>query len=229
MHKRRRVEAADFAEIFLGVAAVIGDRGVDPLVTRCRQERHKRSEAIAKDGNFPDALRKPGDSINRVLDVPDAGVPVILLIKPVLPVGVGGYVEVDLRLLTPEQVGGGREEPLGRQFIACRPDVGVNPKQFLKNDHGGCWQLGRPRDVGPEFSVRFDVDLILNAGRERKAATAQSDDAVRFDDPEPDRSAKMAFLRTNDDHHSPVFVDDTVETLSHVAYNHRDIVSAMRA
>ena len=44
-----------------------------------------------------------------------------------------------------------------------------------------------------------------------------------------DRSAKMAFLRTNDDHHSFVLADDTVDTLNHVAYNHRDIDSAMRA
>ncbi len=44
-----------------------------------------------------------------------------------------------------------------------------------------------------------------------------------------DRSAKMAFLRTNDDHHALVLADDTVDTLNHVAYNHRDIDSVMRA
>jgi hypothetical protein len=58
-------------------------------------------------------------------------------LETVLPSGFGRYVKINSSLLTPEEVWRDRDEPLGCQFIAGRPDVGVNAKQFLENDYRG--------------------------------------------------------------------------------------------
>ena len=57
MHQQRRIKPIDLAQIFLSVAAVIGDRGVD-AVAHGRQEGHQPAEAIAEDGNLAGALRE---------------------------------------------------------------------------------------------------------------------------------------------------------------------------
>jgi len=44
-----------------------------------------------------------------------------------------------------------------------------------------------------------------------------------------DRSAAMAFLRTNDDHHSIVLAKATCDTLNHVAFNHECWEDVMKA
>ena len=70
-------------------------------------------------------------------DIPRARIAIIRRVKPqtVLPVSFRPYVEIDVRLLPPEQVRRDRNESLLCQLIAGRSDVGVNAKQFLENDH----------------------------------------------------------------------------------------------
>ena len=61
----RRLEPVDFVEIFFGVAAVIGNHGVDVGANRC-QEAHQRAHAITKDGNLALAVGCPSSSKGRV-------------------------------------------------------------------------------------------------------------------------------------------------------------------
>jgi hypothetical protein len=55
MHQQRRLQAVDLAQILLGVAAVIGHRGVD-AVAHGRQEGHQPAKTIALDSNLADTF-----------------------------------------------------------------------------------------------------------------------------------------------------------------------------
>ena len=91
MHEKGRTQLTDLSQIFLSIAAVISDRGVDAVVAHGCQEDHQPAEAIAEDGHFAGALRQFGHDIGGVLNVLGACVPVIGLIeaKAMLPVGLG--------------------------------------------------------------------------------------------------------------------------------------------
>src|SRR5580658_5529079 len=97
------MKAVDLTQILLGVTTVIGDRSVGALA-HGRQEGHQRAEAIAEDGNLASAIGQFSSSVERILNIPDARVPVIGLIeaKAELPVSLGGDVKVNARLLAPE-------------------------------------------------------------------------------------------------------------------------------
>src|SRR5271170_2245525 len=128
MHENGRMKPIDLSQIFLGIGAVIPDRGVDAIVTHGRHEDHQRAEAIAEQGNLAVAFRETAYCIDGVFDVLYAGISVISLIeaKAVVPVGLGGDVQVDARLLPPVQVWSDREVALLRQFIAVLPNVGIH-------------------------------------------------------------------------------------------------------
>src|ERR1700730_7598605 len=111
MHQHGRMKPIDLSQIFLSVTAVICDRSVN-VVAHGRQEDHQRAEAIAEDGDPAVALREVAYCVDGVLDVLGTRVSVISSVqtKAVLPVGLGGDAEVDVRLLTPEEVGRDRNE-----------------------------------------------------------------------------------------------------------------------
>src|SRR5579863_7638765 len=163
MHQQRCTEIIALSQIFLSIGAVIPDRGVDAVVTHSCHEDHQRAEAIAEQGNLAVAFREIAYSVDGVLDVLYAGISVISRIeaKAVLPVGFGGDVQVDARLLPPVQVWSDREVTLFRQFITVLANVGVHTKQFLQNDNSRS-QLGlRSRDVGGErAALPFYIDVI---------------------------------------------------------------------
>src|SRR5580704_14283315 len=73
--------------------------------------------------------------------------------KAVVPVGLGGDVQVDARLLPPVQVWSERDVTLFRQFIAVPANVGVHPEQLLQNDNGRSRYCLWPRDIGGELAV----------------------------------------------------------------------------
>src|ERR1700721_4273216 len=155
----------DLSQIFLGIGAVIPDRGVDAVVADGCHKDHQRAEAIAEQGNLTLAFRKTAGCVNGVLYVPYARISVISLIeaKAVIPVGLGGDVQVDARLLPPVEVRSDREVTLLRQFIAVLADVGVHTEQFLQNNDGGSRQSVRSRDVsGKRAVVSFDSDAIVH-------------------------------------------------------------------
>jgi len=114
---------------------VISDRGVDAFVAHGCQEDHQRAETIAKDGNFAVAVREAAYSVDGVLHVLGTGISVISRIeaKAVLPVGLGGDIQFDARLLPPEEVWRDRKESLFCKLVAGLADVGVHPEQFLQN------------------------------------------------------------------------------------------------
>src|SRR6202050_2505954 len=114
------MKPVDLSEIFLSIGAVIPDRGVDPVVADGCHEDHQRAQAIAEQGNLPIAFRESAQCIDSVLDVLYAGISVISRIeaKAVVPVGLGGDVQVDAWLLPPVQVWSERDVTLFRQFIA---------------------------------------------------------------------------------------------------------------
>src|SRR4029077_20617918 len=114
----------DLSQIFFSIAAVISDCGVDAVAAHGCQEDHQPAEAIAEDGNPAVALREVAYCVEGVLDVLGARVSVIRSVqtKAVLPVGLGGNIEVDARLLPPEQVWRDRKEALLRQFVAVLAD-----------------------------------------------------------------------------------------------------------
>ena len=92
MHQKGRIKPVDLSQIFLSVAAVISDRGVDTVAAHGCQEDHQRAEAIAEEGNLAVALREVAYGVDGVLDVLGARVSVISSVqtKAVLPVGLGG-------------------------------------------------------------------------------------------------------------------------------------------
>src|ERR1700690_272588 len=110
----------DLSQIFLSIGAVIPDRCVDAVVAHGRHEDHQRAEAIAEQGNFTVAFRETTRCVNGVLYVPYARISVISRIeaKAVVPVGLGGDVQVDAWLLPPVQAWRDCEVTLFRQFIA---------------------------------------------------------------------------------------------------------------
>ena len=154
------------SQIFLSIGAVIPDRPVDAIVAHGCHEDHQRAEAIAEQGNFTVAFREPAYSVDGVLYVPYARISVISRIesKAVLPVGLGGNVKVDARLLPPEQIWRDRDEALLRQFVASLANVVVDSEQLLQNDNGRGRYCLRPRDIGGKCAVpSFDSDAILHS------------------------------------------------------------------
>gem|GEM_PF-4696850 len=99
--------------------------------------------------NLTVAFRETACYVNRVLYVPYARISVVSRIeaKAVLPVAVGGNVQIDARLLPPVQVWSEREVTLFRQFIAVLANVGVHPEQFLQDDNGRSRYCLRPREA----------------------------------------------------------------------------------
>ena len=93
MHQQGCIKAVDLAQIFLGVTAVINDRGID-AVTNGSKEGHQPAEAVAEDGTLP-VHPAAWPQRWRCPNVFGAGVSVISLIKTkaVLPVGLGGDAE----------------------------------------------------------------------------------------------------------------------------------------
>src|SRR5258708_12214467 len=136
-------------QILLSIAAVISDRGVDAVAAHGCQEDHQRAEAIAEDGNLAVALREVAYCVDGVLDVLCARVSVISPVqtKAVLPVGLGGDIQVNARLLPPEQVWRNRKEALFCQFVAGLANVGVYPEQLLQNNYAGTRPNLPPRDI----------------------------------------------------------------------------------
>src|SRR6201984_3119376 len=57
MHEKGRNQPTNLSQIFLSIAAVISDRGVDAVVAHGCQEDHQPAEAIAGDGNSAVAAR----------------------------------------------------------------------------------------------------------------------------------------------------------------------------
>src|SRR5580692_9173798 len=165
MHENGRMKPIDLTQIFLRIGAVIPDRGVDSVATHGCHEDHQRAEAIAEQGNLAVAFREIAYCVDGVLDVVGARVSIIgpIQTKAVLPIGLGGDIKVDARLLPPKQVWRDRNEALFRQFVAGLADVRVYPEQFLQNDHGGSRQGLRPCDVGGKSAVAsFYGDVILH-------------------------------------------------------------------
>src|SRR5271155_4778215 len=161
--RRERMKPIDLSQIFLGIGAVIPDRGVDAVVTHGCHEDHQRAEAIAEQGNLAVAFREIAYYAHGVLDVLYAGIPVISRIetKAVLPVGFGGDVQVDARLLPPVQVWSDREVALFRQFITVLTNVCVHAEQFLQNDDSRSRRGLRSCDIGGErAALPFYGDVI---------------------------------------------------------------------
>src|SRR5580692_7637146 len=165
MHEKGRMKPIDLSQIFLSITAVIPDRGVDAVVAHGCHEDHQRAEAIAEQGNLAVAFREIAYCVDGVLDVLGARVSIIgpIQAKAVVPVGLGGDVQVDARLLPPVEVRSDREVTLFRQFIAVLANVGVHTEQFLQNNDGGSRQSVPSRDVGGKRAVMsFYGDVILH-------------------------------------------------------------------
>ncbi len=103
MHQQGRSKIVDLAQVLFGVSAMIGDGGID-VAAHGRHECHQGAEAVALDGKLARALRQFGDSFQGVMNISDASVTIIRLIKAkaVLPVGLRRDAKVDSRLLAPE-------------------------------------------------------------------------------------------------------------------------------
>jgi len=134
---------------------VISDRGVDAVVAHGCQEHHQCAKAITEDGNLAVAIREAAYCVDGVLHVLGTGISVISRIeaKAVLPVGLGGDIQVDARLSPPEEVWRGRKESLCCKLVAGLADVGVHPEQFLQNYNGGSRRGLRSCDIGAERAL----------------------------------------------------------------------------
>src|ERR1700732_2513777 len=103
---------------------MIANGGVD-LMASGRDKGHQCPEAVALQGNLSSRLRQLNSRANRLRNITRACVAIICPVEPqtVLPVSLRPYVEIDVRLLPPEQVGRDCNESLLCQLIAGRPDV----------------------------------------------------------------------------------------------------------
>src|ERR1700685_1330020 len=165
MHQQRRTKTIDRSQIFLGIATVIPDRSVDAVIAHGCHENHQSAEAIAEQAHLAVAFRKIAYCVDGVLNVLNACVAVIgsVQTKAVLPVGLGSNIQVDARLLPPEQIWCNREVALFCQFVAMLANVGVHSEQLLQNDDSGSRQGLRPCDVGCERTVvPLHADVILH-------------------------------------------------------------------
>src|ERR1700722_15978555 len=165
----------DFSQVFVSIGAVIPDGTVDAVVAHSGHDDHERSEAIAEQANLAVAFRETAYCVDGVLYVLYARISVISLIeaKAVVPVGLGGDVQVDARFLPPVEVRSDRKVTLCRQFIAVLADVGVHTEQFLQNNDGGSRQSVRSRDVsGKRAVVSFDSDAIVHCVLLRKRCSS---------------------------------------------------------
>jgi hypothetical protein len=97
MHEKGRMEPIDLSQIFLSIAAVIPDCGVDAVAAHGCHEDHQRAEAVAEQGNLAVAFREIAHCVDGGFDVLDARISVISLIeaKAMLPVSFGGDGQVD--------------------------------------------------------------------------------------------------------------------------------------
>src|SRR5271154_354780 len=136
MHEQWGLQSVNFGEVFLRIGAMISNGGVD-FVAGGRYKDHQGTKTKSKQSNFSTRFFKLNGSTNRFHDVPHTRVAIKRRIKSetVLPAFFRRYVEINSRLLPPEQVRCDRDKPLGRQLIAGRSNVGGNTKQLLKNDH----------------------------------------------------------------------------------------------
>src|SRR5271155_5034978 len=80
MHKQGRTKIVDLAQVLFGVSAVIGDGGID-VAAQGRQERHQGAKAVSLDGNLTGAIGQFGHSVQGVLNISDASITIIRLIK----------------------------------------------------------------------------------------------------------------------------------------------------
>src|SRR5580704_3847216 len=154
----------DLSQVFVSISAVIPDRGIDAVVPHSCHEDHERSKAIAEQGNLAVALRETAYGTDRFFDVLYAGISVISLIeaKAVVPIGLGGDVQIHARLLPPEQIWSNRKVALFRQFIAVLADVGVHTEQFLQNDNSGSRRGLRSCDISGERAVMSFYDDVIH-------------------------------------------------------------------
>src|SRR6202522_2168538 len=58
MHEKGRMKPIDLSQIFLSIAAVIPDRGIDAVAAHGCHEDHQRAEAVAEQGNLAVAFRE---------------------------------------------------------------------------------------------------------------------------------------------------------------------------
>src|SRR5271154_6435297 len=166
MHEQGRMKPIDLSQIFLSIGAVIPDRGIDAVVAHGCHEDHQRTEAIAEQGNLAVAFRETACGVNGVFYVLYAGISVISRIeaKALVPVGLGGDVQVDAWLLPPVQVWGDRKVTLFRQFIAVLANVGVHPEQLLQNHDSRSRCCLRSCDIGGERdALSFYRDVIFHS------------------------------------------------------------------
>src|SRR5580658_10396659 len=139
---------------------MIGDRRID-LGAYGREKRHQGAEAVPLDANLARTFGQFGHGFQSVLNISDAGVAIIRLIKtkPMLPVSLRRDVKINTWLLTPEQIGRNRYEALLCQFVACLPDVGVDTEQFLQNNDSCGRQDLWSCDIGLKLSI-LDSDAV---------------------------------------------------------------------
>src|SRR5579862_5588640 len=165
VHQKGRIKPVHLSQIFVGISAVIRDSASDTLVAHGSQEDHQCAETIAQKGNFAIALQEVAYCVDGVPYVLCARIPVIGSVetKTVIPVGLGGDIKIDARLLPPKQVWRNRKEALFGKFVAVLTNVGVHPKQFLQNDNGRSWRVLRPCDVRGERAVMsFYGDAVVH-------------------------------------------------------------------
>ena len=110
-------------------------------------------------------------------------------------------------------------------------------------EHGGGIALSMRDEAGRVFRVVQGDTIVAALADERSRPGRLAHVNVNTSDIErdirflerglgfrlTDRSAAMAFLRTNDDHHSIVLAKATCDTLNHVAFNHERWEDVMKA
>src|SRR5277367_3761581 len=97
---------------------------IDLMASR-RDKGHQGAEAVALQGNPPGRPGQLDGGADCLRDIACAGVAIIRPVKPqtVLPVGFRPYVEINVRLLPPEEVWRDRGVSLGSQLIASRSNI----------------------------------------------------------------------------------------------------------
>ena len=67
MHKQGRMKILDLTQVFFGVSAMIGDRGID-LSAYGRKERHQGAEAVPLDANLAPYIQAVSPRLSECLE-----------------------------------------------------------------------------------------------------------------------------------------------------------------
>src|SRR5436190_2241883 len=142
MHKQRGLQSANLREVFFRFPAMISNGSVD-FVAGGREKYHQAAKTISEQGDLSSRLSQLNSGADRFYDIPRTRIAIKRRIKSetVLPGGIRSHVEIDSRLLPPEQVRRDRDEPWAANSSQVARMSGLTPNTSWRTTTAGTGNL----------------------------------------------------------------------------------------